>query len=424
MAAEIRERSVLLNIWIFNHYATAPSFVGGTRHYDLASELLKRGHQVTLFASSYNHFVKKETQRYETGAYLRKENINGIHFVWIKTADYHGSVRRIKNILDYTHHAYRAAKKELRTNTPDIVIGSSVHPLAAYIGFIIARKARKPFYFEERDLWPQTFVDFGKLGIHNPITRMLYCFEKYLYKKAKKIIVLFDKAADYVASRGVDPNKVVYIPNGVNLDSYHAIPPDTAIGELMQPYPYKVVYTGSHGIANHLEPLIEAAKLLKDHSDIQFVLVGNGLEKNNLITLAEDYGLHNVTFLDPIPKGKIPYLLSLADLSFISMKKSPLYKWGFSMNKLYDYMASSLPIMMYASKEVVGDFGDIDGVNLAETPEQLAQDIQAKIVSEAYKLQAGNSLKDHVEKYYSWEKLALRLESHMLNDCKQGASHA
>ncbi|UWG96986.1 glycosyltransferase family 4 protein [Dehalobacter sp. DCM] len=413
-----------MNIWVFNHYATTPSNVGGTRHYDLASALLKEGHRVTIFASSFNHFEKRETRAYDQGASFCKETINGIDFIWIKTANYHGTVKRLHNILNYTFRGYRAAKKELMATIPDIVIGSSVHPLAAYIAYRIAKRAKKPFYFEERDLWPQTFVDFGKLSRNNPIARLLYFFERHLYLQATKIIVLFDKAIDYVVSRNIDRNKVIHIPNGVVLDNYNTMVADTVVAQAIQSYPYTVIYTGSHGIANHLEPLIETAKLLRDHTDIHFLLVGDGLEKNNLIRLAQGYQLQNVTFLHPIPKEKIPYLLSLADLSFISMKKSPLYQWGFSMNKLYDYMASGLPIMMHASKEIVGDFSDIDGVTLAETPAQLAQQILQRIYDDDYKLNAGNSLKDYVEKNYSWEKLALRLESHMQADCNQGVTHA
>ncbi len=405
-----------MNIWIFNHYATTPVYVGGTRHYDLAYELVKKGHEVTIFASSYNHFVKEETHRYDSGVSSVKESINGINFVWVKTAAYQGTIKRIKNILDYTYNAYRAGIKELKTEEPDIIIGSSVHPLAAYIGYLISKKSKSVFYFEERDLWPQTFVDFGKLSKHNPIAQALYVFEKFLYQKAAKIIVLFDKAADYVESRGVDNDKVVYLPNGVNIESFQEIRQDEDILRVMQSYKYTVVYTGSHGIANHLEPLIETANLLKDNSDVQFILVGNGLKKNDLIRLARTNNLSNVTFLDPISKEKIPYLLSLADLSFISIKKSPLYKWGFSMNKLYDYMASGLPVMMYSSKEVIGSFKDVEGINLSESPDELATDILNKIHDEQYKLQTGYALRKYVENNYSWAKLAIKLELHMLSD--------
>ncbi|MFD1446651.1 glycosyltransferase family 4 protein [Oceanobacillus profundus] len=408
-----------MNIWIFNHYAVDPKSSGGTRHYDLAYQLIKRGHKVTIFASSYNHFIKKETVSYDKGMQYKKESVNGVDYVWINTTEYIGTAKRILNILDYTRKSYKTAKKELGKNIPDIVIGSSVHPLAAYIGYLISKKVKKPYYFEERDLWPQTFVDFGKVSARNPIVKLLYRFESFLYKKADRIIVLFNKAPDYVYSRGINKSKVIYLPNGVNLDSYKEVQKDESLFEELQQHKYKVIYTGSHGIANHLEPFIDTANIIQNKmkiTDIQFVLVGNGLLKEKLIRQAKSYKLSNITFLDSIPKEKIPYLLSQADLSFISLRKSPLYKWGFSMNKIYDYMASGLPIMMYSTKEIVGEFSNINGVELSESPEELAENILSSIYNEDFKLEANKSLKGYVEGNFDWNKLAIMLEEKMLED--------
>jgi len=416
-----------VNIWIFNHYATAPSQVGGTRHYDLASQLVQRGHQVTIFASSFNHFSRKETQEYANGTYFKEEKLAKINYLWIKTSPYNNTLSRLRNILDYTFNAFRAARNKMTREKPDIIIGSSVHPLAAYLGYRLAKKTQKPFYFEERDLWPQTFVDFGKLSKHNPLALILYSLEKFLYNKATRIIVLFEKATSYVASRGINPEKIIFLPNGVNLQAFrqNETKQDEAIWQLMQPYKYKVVYTGSHGIANHLEPLIETAHIIQQQMpDIQFILVGDGPKKKELQRRAAEYQLTNITFADPVPKEKIPYLLSLADLSFISMQKSPLYKWGFSMNKIYDYMAAGLPLMLYSSAEVVGDFKDLSGVELAESPQELAERISTVISDHKYRQDASQYLKAYVDKHFSWEKLALKLEEHMLKDYKQELSHA
>ncbi|RIU94750.1 glycosyltransferase family 4 protein [Oceanobacillus picturae] len=410
-----------MNIWIFNHYAVDPNSSGGTRHYDLAYELTKRGHKVTIIASSFNHFMKKEKIRYGKGTFVAKESINGVNYLWIKTKKYNGSVKRIVNILDYSWKAYKASKKEINTNKPDIIIGSTVHPLASYIGYLVSKKYKIIYYFEERDLWPQTFVDFGKISSNNLVTKVLYKFEKMLYDKAKRVIVLFAKAPDYVISKGVDKSKVIYLPNGVNLNNYQDIQADSKISEVTQQYKYKVVYTGSHGTANNLDPLIETANILQNklgNKDIQFILVGNGLLKGKLIEQAKSYNLKNVTFLDSIPKNKIPFLLSQADLSFVSLKESPLYKWGFSMNKLFDYMASGLPIMMYASKEIAGDFKDIFGVDLSQSSDELANNILLRINDETYKKKVNHSLKEYVRNNYSWKKLAFDLESYMERDIK------
>ncbi|WP_430790451.1 glycosyltransferase family 4 protein [Virgibacillus flavescens] len=410
-----------MKIWIFNHYATAPNHVGGTRHYDLAAQLISRGHEVTIIASSFNHVQKQEMCAYDNQSSVKKETINGVKYLWIKTAAYSGNLKRIINILGYTKRAYQAAKRELKSDKPDIVIGSSVHPLTAYIGYLIAKKSKSHFYFEERDLWPQTFVDFGKLSENSLIAKALYKFEKFLYTKAKKIIVLFGNAPNYVTSRNIDRDKVIYLPNGVNMDNFKEPQKVPELTQTMEKYRYTVVYTGSHGLANHLEPLIETAELLQNkhgNTDIQFVLIGHGPLKEKLINLAKQYRLTNVTFLDSITKDQIPYFLSLADLSFISIKKSPLYKWGFSMNKIFDYMAAGLPIMVYSDKETAGELNSVEGAVVSETPEELADAVMQYMYSD----DSGRSeaLKQYVASTYSWETLAVELESHMLRDMEQG----
>mgnify|MGYP001232330633 FL=1 len=100
-----------MNIWIFNHYATAPNHVGGTRHYDLARQLIKQGHEVTIFASSFNHLLRKEMISYN-GENFKEEYIDGVRYIWIKTPKYGGAILRVKNIISYTIKSYFKAVKE------------------------------------------------------------------------------------------------------------------------------------------------------------------------------------------------------------------------------------------------------------------------------------------------------------------------
>src|SRR5690625_5285478 len=121
-------------------------------------------------------------------------------------------------MLNYTFKAYLSGKRN--KGNPDVVIGSLAHPLAALIGYFIAKKKKALFYFEERDLWPQSLIDLGKMSKKNPAIIMLGQLEKYLYKKSTRIILLFDKAINYVESKGINRDKVVYLPNGVDFTRF------------------------------------------------------------------------------------------------------------------------------------------------------------------------------------------------------------
>jgi glycosyltransferase involved in cell wall biosynthesis len=344
----------------------------------------------------------------------------GVRYVWVNTPAYDGSLGRVKNIMSYTLKSYKKAISECKAEKPDIVIGSSVHPLAAIIGYKIARKANCKFYFEERDLWPQTFIDFGKLSSGSPISKALYKLESFLYEKADRIIVLFDKAKDYVESRGIDHSKVIYLPNGVNLSRYkqleESLEMDFAFKGLKDKF--VIVYAGSHGVANHLEPVIQLFGLLKNHPEIHLVMVGDGALKKELARKAESEGIHNITFKDPVPKSEIPYLLSKAQMGIISIMDSPLYKWGFSMNKIYDYMAAGLPIIMIADPGLIGSLRNKPGIHASADLEKIVDVIKNYSSSpEALSLE-GAYLKRYVEQHYSWRNLASKLETFILEDAK------
>ena len=152
-------------IWILNHYAITPHQGGGTRHYSFAKELVKRGYCVYVFSSSRTHNTGENML--DEGEKSREELIDGIHWVWIQTSYYSGNgLDRIKSMLEY----YRFMMKEYgRYKKPDVIIGSSVHPLACLAGIRISKRTGSKCISEIRDLWPQTLIDMGKLAKNSPM---------------------------------------------------------------------------------------------------------------------------------------------------------------------------------------------------------------------------------------------------------------
>lgn len=408
-----------MNIWIFNHYAVGPNSIGITRHYDLAKALVERGHNVTIFASSFNHQKRQEEQSYQSEKFILKE-YGGVKFYWIKTpAYYKNDMKRIINMLVYTYRVNNLTKKV--KEIPDIVIGSLMHPLAAILGYKVARKKGAKFYFEERDLWPQSLIDLGKVSPRNPIVKILSRLELFLYNKADKIVVLFDKAPKYVKQRGINSNKIIYLPNGVDIQRYaETFELPTKYTETFEELKNKfiVMYTGAHSLANYLEAVIEIAEeVSKQNSHIHFVLVGDGPDKNSIIEKANASHLSNITFLPAIQKKYVPSILMHADMGIITMRNAGVYKWGISLNKMYDYMAASLPIVMLSNLEdsvvsknklgvVVNDLNSISRkiVELSENPVVLSE-------------YSTNSI-EYVHRNHDWDILAGKLERIMLNDVR------
>jgi len=403
-------------IWILNHYAISPDMSGGTRHFDLARELVKKGHEVTIFASGFDHSTRQYL-KITPEEKMRVEEYDGVRFVWINTIPYYGNNwRRVLNMLSY---GWRVLSCSRGLSKPDTVIGSSMHPFAALAGWWLARRYKSKFIFEVRDLWPQTAVDMGAMKKNSLPAKLLYAWEKFMYNKAEKIIVLLPYAKEYIVGRGIDPEKISWLPNGVNLDRFdHPSPldPGCEVGKAFEEYSdkFKVVYTGAHGKANGLEVIVQAGSIIQDEGlGIHFFFIGDGPEKNNLIQKANEIGLNNVSFLPPVSKAQVPNLLARADLLVHTIKKLDVLRYGMSPNKMYDYLASAKPIVtsIEARNNPVVEANAGIAVE-PENPKALAEAIiEIYNMPERKREELGMNGRHYIEQYHSTKILAQKLEA-------------
>jgi glycosyltransferase involved in cell wall biosynthesis len=346
-----------------NHYAIPPTQSGGTRHYALASELQRRGHRVAIIASSFDHEYRRET-RLSKGQTHKVEDLGGIPFLWLRTPGYGGYVRRLWNMVVFALRLWLGKGKE-ELERPDVVIGSSLTLFAAFATLRVARRLRVPFVLEIRDVWPQTLIDFG-MSRWNPVVQLFGWIERHLYRNAAAIVTLLPGAVEHMRAHGAKTQPILWLPNGVDLAQAPLPKPKTASGA------FRVMFAGSHSGANPLEVVLGAAALLqqrgRDH--VEFVLVGNGPTKAGLKLQAESLGLKNVRFQDPVAKKDVYNLLAEADALVVVLKKLQLYRFGMSLNKLYDYMAAARPVLFSAS--VYGDPVAASGCGLVVEPENSA----------------------------------------------------
>lgn len=347
-------------------------------------------------------------QRLANHENTRLDTFVGVSFLWIKTPSYRGNGGgRMLNMLAYAFRVcLPSATSELAR--PDVVVGSSVHPFAAVSGAWLAKRHRVPFVFEVRDLWPQTLVDLGRLKDTGLMTCLLRGLELWLYRRADKIVVLLPKAVDYIAPLGIAADKVVWIPNGVELHGYDKPSPPAIRNE------FTLMYFGAHGQANGLECVLGAMAELSKRPNMQHVrlrLIGDGPLKSALMAQASKLNLSTVFFEDPVPKAKIPQLASEADAFVICVKDLPkLYKYGISMNKLFDYLAGSRPIIMAsaAANDPVQDAGAGFTVK-PESSFELADAIEKLVkLSPDQRAAMGEAGRAYVEKNHSFSALALK----------------
>jgi glycosyltransferase involved in cell wall biosynthesis len=346
-------------VWIFNHYAGPPDRPSGTRHYSLARAVVRRGGDVTIFAAGFEHGGGRE-ERLTGQALARSEMVDGVRFVWLRTLPYRGNTwRRIANMMSY---AVLVTLAQVGRAAPDVIVGSTVHPFAALAGWVVARLRGARFIYEVRDLWPQTLIDIGAMGNRSLEARILYAIEAFLVRRAETVITVLAAMPAYLEGRGLPSGHVRYLPNGADLSLGERAASSGRPDETRDDEPFaallgdldrrrergEILFTwvGSHGLVNRLDVVLEAVKAAGagDGPPIGLVLVGDGPEKPALRQLAVDLGLTNVVFVDPIPKDRVPELLAHVDVGVAHYTRTPVYRYGVSFNKLFDYMAARLPI--------------------------------------------------------------------------------
>lgn len=338
-----------MNIYIFNHYGEPPTTGKNIRHYQFAKNLNERGHKTTIFTASTIHTTDINYIEDRHTKYVIKEFEN-VPFVFIRACNYFGNgKKRILNIIQYTLRILYVSK-ELDIEKPDIVFASSAHPLTWLSAYKIAKRYNARFIAETRDLWPETLVSMGKLKRCSVIASVLYKIEKFIYSKADKLIFTFPGGKDYVSGiTGININKVEYINNGVDLCKFNSDMKINIIDDedLCDNNSFKILYTGAMGLANSLIYLLESAKILNDsgYNNIKFILYGDGYQKNELERYAKDNQLSNVIFKGKVERKYIPYILSKSDLNIFNGKNLSVYKYGLSLNKMFEYFASGKPTL-------------------------------------------------------------------------------
>ena len=365
-----------MDILLINQYAGSVEMGMEYRPYHLARCWQKAGHTVTILAGDFSHLRLVNPIISQP---MQEQLVEGIRYCFICTPPYReNDRRRMNNILTFARRVYTLADQIAQRYHPQVVIASSTHPFDLYGARKIAHICGAKLIYELHDLWPLTQLEL--YGYHRCDPRILvtqYVFERAI-RSSNAIVSLLPFADDYLRQRHLPVKQYLYLPNGVVIPPHVSEQKPQKHIELMQRWRDKgffvIAYAGSISPANALANLMQAAALLKQ--GIQLVCIGNGPYKVQLKRMAKQLQLHNVTFLDAVPLDQIPHLLALADGLYLGTIHSPLYDYGISMNKLFDYMLAGRPIL-FASNARNNPVQQANcGISVpAQQPQALAQAI-------------------------------------------------
>jgi glycosyltransferase involved in cell wall biosynthesis len=349
-------------IHYYQQFFTGPDAPGTLTPRKLMRQLAAAGHEVHVIATDFNVYNEQseppEQEKFSGGGSWK------VHRIPSPRKLRHGLRARLNTYLGFMLPAYRLAKSLPR---PDLVIGSIQPLFTGLVAQRLARRWRVPFLLEIRDLWPDALE--AKKAISFWQAWPLHWLANFLYSRADRIVSLTPGIKKELVKKDVSADKIDVFPNGFDPAMYE-LPAGTrerVRAELGWQDKFVAVFTGTHVEVTAVDTIVRAAHLLRGRADIRFDLFGKGQRKPAAVQLAQELGLKNIFFHDPVPKNQIPGILAAADVALMTLFKSPLIDIYFE-NKLVDYMGAGKPILAamdgmqgdliakYRAGRVVGSF--------------------------------------------------------------------
>ena len=330
-----------MNIWCISKYASPPNYGAGARLFFLTKEFIKLGHNAILITSDSNHLATFP----ETDKKYNREEISNVPIYWVKTKKYNktASISRILSWLDFEIKLFSFPKNNLPK--PDVVLVSSLSLFSIVYAYYLKKKFGAFLVFEIRDIWPLTMTEEGGFSKWHPLALLLGAIEKFGYKYSDLIVGTMPKLDLHIKNVLGYERNFFCSPLGFDPDKYK---PD--IDQDKNPFDdvfpsNKIVigYAGSMGLTNALEPFIATIELLKNSSEIHFMLVGSGDLRADFEAKLID--CNNVSFLPRMPQKQVKYFLDKCDILYLSTKDSKVWEYGQSMNKVVEYMLAAKPII-------------------------------------------------------------------------------
>lgn len=336
-----------MRIAILTQYFPPEMGAPQARLYELAVRLRDRGHEMTIITAMPNYPTGKVFKDYRWKVFCR-ENMDGMRV--IRTPIYPS---KSSNLLVRLFSYMSFVKSSLFMASPwvgklDILIVESPPLFIALSGIPMARLTRSRMVFMVSDIWPDLAVRMGDI-ISGRQVRILEALEAFAYRHSACVALTNPGAVEQVRSRFPNvPCNV--ISNGVDTSFFRPELRSEAVREEfgVRPGQFAAGYCGLHGIFQGLEVVVEAARRLRDRSDVRFILVGDGPTKEKLVARAAEYQLDNIRFYDRQPKKRMPEILASMDASLIPLAASLP---GTMPSKVYEALAAGVPMCVTAGCE-------------------------------------------------------------------------
>lgn len=337
-----------MRILLLHQYYLEEDDHGGSRWNEITKQWVENGHQVQVIAGMM-HYNSSEKRAEYKGKWFKKKKQGTIDVIRCHVSETYNSnfIGRLWAYFSFVFSSLWAGLFKVGGKY-DVIIVSSPPLFIGISGYLISFFKRTPFVFEIRDLWPESAIDTGVVT-NKLIIKLAYILEKFIYKKARLINVLTPAFRDtLIEKKGIPSDKIIFIPNAADFSLSENLLKDFDVLSFKKEHDltdkFVITYVGAHGVANHLEQVLETGKLL-ENTNVLFLLIGDGMEKKRLVDLAKKNNITNVRFINPVPKADVFKYILASDMGASVLKNVDTFKTVYS-NKTFDYMSCKKPILM------------------------------------------------------------------------------
>jgi glycosyltransferase involved in cell wall biosynthesis len=338
-----------LKILLIHQYYLGQNEAGGSRWNEITRMWAEQGHEITVLAGMVHYAKGLKDERYKGKFFFEETPHPQIRVIrsHVSEAYNRNFLGRLWAYFSFAFSCTLAGFFKAR-NSYDIIVATSPPLFIGIPTYVISLFKRVPYLFEIRDLWPESAIDTGVLK-NKTIIKFAYWFEDFIYKKAAKINVLTPAFKQtLIDKKGVEPSKISFIPNAADFSLSEELLRDFDSKAFRKSLnledKFVITYVGAHGVANHLIQVVETAEILKD-TPVHFLMIGDGMQRQELIEEGQKRGLSNIDFIASVPKREVFKYILASDMGTSVLKKVDTFKTVYS-NKTFDYMSCQKPILM------------------------------------------------------------------------------
>ena len=401
----IKKKKVLIHSIVFSPDSVSTAYL----YNDIALGLQGRGYEVVVLTTTphYNLIessINKQLLKKKLLGLYYESDFNGIRVIHVPLKKYKNTIVRIVSFI-YWH--FFSLLFGLSIKNIDFILSPSPPLSIGFISILVAKRNKAKFVYNVQEVYPDLLIKNGALK-SKIIIRALKWLEKYVYDNASFVITIDKKFYEQIVDRFINKEKLSIVPNFVDTDLYHPIDYEV---NMHMPFTrdnskVRLLYAGNIGFYQDWEPVLFAAKKLKD-TNIEFWIIGEGVKKDSLIKEVEVHNLSNIKIMPYQDRETMPLINAFADIHFISINKDMEHE-GFP-SKVYTIMACAKPLIVITGKNTPL-YSFLENLNCSiliteNRNEEFVQSILELANNKEKQNDFGRNGYDVIQKHYTREKV-------------------